>query len=106
MLNVQVAKGKLCSQRRMLNSMFARVKQEHTAASLRKKRIAHVLSGADMVQETSEPGLSHLAFLQTELKFSGTEVSVPRMELAIPGTSTIQCCPSRPVCVQLPSGMP
>ena len=122
MLNVQAAKEKLYSQRRIVSSIFDQVKHEQLKMSMRQKRIRHLLSAEDGVQQqlqlSSKPSTCGrtVPVLSTELTIPfrtdftalGIVLAAPGIRSADPGTGLVGRQPSalsKRSCVPFPPGV-
>ncbi len=121
-LHVQAAKEKLCGQRRIVSSIFDQVKHEQLKMSMRQKRIRHLLSAEDGVQQQLQlssklltcgkavPVLStELTIpIQTDFAAPGTVLAAPGIRSAGPGTGLVWQQPSassKRSCAPFPPGV-
>ncbi len=84
-LSMQAAKEKLCRQRRIVSSIFDQVKHEQLKISMRQKRIRHLLSAEDGVQQQLQLSSKPLTCGRT-LPVLSTELTIPGMDSALLGT--------------------
>ena len=121
-LNMQAAKEKLCSQRRIVSCIFDQIKHEQLKISMRQKRIRHLLSAGHEVQQQLQLSCKPLtcgrtvAFISTELTIPvetdsaapGTVLAAPGIRSADPGTRLVCQEPSaltKRSCALFPPGV-